>query len=154
MTRQLFDRSLQRRSSNNDYSLQTPRVLKQNWLNFTTPLPALPCLLYGRVNWSWNQMFVDSPSRDLHKCKHGCFIVVCEFVYIFLLYHFCLLVYLPFFIRILLVYFCLVVCHVNKFVVFVFVAFVSHINVKSFPLLIISIYIYMRARRIHIRWCY
>ena len=41
-----------RRSSNYDYSFKTHRVFTQEWLTelFLTPLSALPCILYRRIN--------------------------------------------------------------------------------------------------------
>ena len=113
-----------------------------------TPLPALPCLLYGRVNSLMNDLEIRcSWIRLLEISINVNMVVPLLFAYLFAFFvvPFFLFVYLPFctFLLVLLVYFCLVVCHVNKFIVFVFVAFVYHINIKSFPLLIISIYIYI-----------
>ena len=113
-----------------------------DWI-FTDPLSALNCILYRMVN-SLKNALEDKwlcLTRNVYKCKHVVymlftFILVCFCIAVYIYscsFCFCIFVYLSisfFYIGVLLVYFCLLVYHVNKFVVFVFVAFVYNFNVE------------------------
>ena len=62
------------------------RVFTQDGLNFYWSRCPL-CFFFCKQShvWSWSWIFMVSPSRDCHKCKHRCFIVCCcIFVYWFI----------------------------------------------------------------------
>ena len=132
---QLFNRSLQHRSSNHNYSLHTQRVFTQGWLNsfwIAVAYAVLPFISHGKQSdeCTWSRMSL--PSQNLYNCKHchncrlqrvsACLLLNSPFFILMLL----LLAYffIPFSILKLLLYFCLSFSYVNKFIIFVFGAFV------------------------------
>ena len=144
----MFNRSLQQRSSNHNYSLHMQRAFTQNWLNsFWTAVACsvLSFILHGKQSYEWTWRGMSLPSRNLYKCKQvACSVVVVCCVYPLFFYTAlccCLFTSLtPFvFILMLLLYFGLFVDHVTKPIILVFEAFSYHLK-NAISILVIKLW--------------
>ena len=80
----MFNRPLQQRSSNNNYSLHMQRVFTQDWLNSFWIAVVCSVLLFislGKAFW-WRR--ISLPLRNLYKCKQF-FHCYCLWVFFLLL---------------------------------------------------------------------
>ena len=117
----MFNRFLQHRSSNYNYSLHTQRVFTQNWLNsfwIAVTCSVLPFIRQDKQSdkYTWN--IISLPSQNLYKCKQVVYvIVICVFcLRLFLQCCCCFFTCLsPYFILMMLLYFCLFVDNIKKY---------------------------------------
>ena len=133
----MFTSSLKQRSSNHTYSLFIRRVFTQGSLNsfWTACLYTrqtelllnhhyhiLSCLLYRRARSLLNTL--EAECFCLHEISINVNKLLAVLLLLLYVYICFLLLNLPFFILMLLLYFSLFIDHVNKFIIFVFGAFI------------------------------
>ena len=129
----MFNRFLQQRSLNHNYSIRKQRIFTQNWLHsFWIAVTTLRCLLYHRLSTLTNALerdclWIRESSINLNKL----FIVI----FVFCLRCSCSVVVACLLVNMLIFYtahccrlFGLFVNHVNKIIIFILEAFIYNSN--------------------------